>query len=124
MRTLTGLFLAILTPAIPAQASRETAEATVGSAKVRIEYGAPPWKDDRRGQVERLPVGSLWRLGADGRTTLVVEGGEIWLGDALIESGGYGLNLRRSGEKEWAFVVFDGSDTNPGPADVVWEAPA
>jgi len=108
-----------------AQAPRETAEATIGAATIRIEYGSPPWNEERREQIDSaLPVGAVWRLGADRRTTLVVGGGPVLIGGALLEPGGYGLNIRRTAEKEWSFVVFDGADTSVQLEDPAWEAPA
>jgi hypothetical protein len=107
-----------------AQAPRETAEAKLGAAKIKIEYGSPGWSEERRAQIDRLPAGAAWRLGADTRTTLVVEGGPVLIGDTLIETGGYGLNLRRAGEKEWEFVVYDGSEANVQMEDPEWVAPA
>lgn len=108
-----------------AQASRENATAELGGVHVEVEYGSPPWREERIGQIDKmLPVGAVWRLGADRRTTLLVKGGAILIGDTVVEEGGYGLNLRRTSEKQWAFVVYDGSDTNVGPDDQEWEIPA
>jgi hypothetical protein len=118
-------FAALAVPLATAQAPRETAELELGGAQVAVEYGSPPWSESRRSQIDQmLPVGALWRLGADTRTTLVVTGSPVLIGDAVIEAGGYGLNLRRTGEKEWAFVVFDGTDTTVQRDDAVFETPA
>ncbi|MSR47877.1 MAG: DUF2911 domain-containing protein [Planctomycetes bacterium] len=117
--------LVVLATVASAQAARGTANATVGAATLSIEYGAPPWSEARKGQIETgVAVGGVWRLGADTRTTFVVEGGDVAIGDQLIESGGYGLNVRRVGEKAWAFVVFDGSDTMVLPDDNEWQIAA
>jgi hypothetical protein len=108
-----------------AQAPRETAAIDLGGVQTSVEYGSPPWREERRGQIDRmLPVGGVWRLGADVRTTLLVKGGAILIGDTIIEDGGYGLNLRRTAEKQWAFVVYDGNDTTVAPDDPEWEIPA
>ncbi len=118
------LLLAVPSP-LRAQAPRGNAEAEIGGASVSIEYGAPPWSEQRRAQIDQmLPVGAVWRLGADTRTTLVVAGGAVAIGDVVVEPGGYGLNLRRIAEKEWAFVVYDGSDTNVALEDSEWDVPA
>ncbi len=112
-------------PAAFAQVPRGTAEARIGNAKLAIEYGAPPWNAARQQQLDTaLPVGEAWRLGADGRTTLLIDGGDVLIGGVLVEAGGYGLNLRRTGEQEWAFVAYDGSDTNVADGDGQWEIPA
>ena len=117
--------LIVLSAPLQAQAPRESAEGKVGGATLKIEYGSPPWNEQRRAQVDRaLPVGALWRLGADTRTTMLVDGGTVAIGDAVIEPGGYGLNLRRTGDKTWGFVIFDGSDTTAALEDAQWETPA
>lgn len=117
--------LCILATAGLAQAPRGTAQAQLGTARLSIEYGAPPWNESRKETIERaLPVGALWRLGADTRTTFVVAEGDVAIGGQLIEAGGYGLNVRRTGEQEWAFVVYEGSDSTAGREDPQWEIPA
>jgi hypothetical protein len=117
---------AILAPgALLAQAPRESVESQVGGAKLSLEYGCPPWNEQRRRQIDSmLPVGGLWRLGADDRTTLVIADGAIRLGDVVVEAGGYGLNVRRNTEKEWSFVLFDGGESTAADEDNTWETPA
>ena len=117
---------AVLAPgALLAQAPRESAECQVGGAKLSLEYGCPPWNEQRRRQIDSmLPVGGLWRLGADDRTTLVIADGAIRLGDVVVEAGGYGLNVRRNTEKEWTFVLFDGGESTAADEDNTWETPA
>lgn len=124
-----GSMVAVATVAIGdlamAQAPRGSAKEKFGSATLTIEHGAPPWSDARKGQLDSgVAIGGVWRLGADTRTTFVVEGGDVAIGDQLIESGGYGLNLRRVGPKEWAFVVYDGADTNVASDDNEWQVAA
>lgn len=119
------LMVTAFVPLAEAQAPRGTAERTIGQARLALEYGAPPWSDARSTQLDAaLPVGGVWRLGADQRTTFLVEGGAVLIGGVVVEAGGYGLNLRRLAAKEWAFVVFDGSDTNVAASDGQWEVPA
>lgn len=123
MRTFAA-FLVLASPLL-AQAPRAVVDATVGKAKLTIEHGCPPWSESRKAQLDQmLPVGTSWRLGADTRTTFVVGDGDILLGDTVIEGGGYGLNLLRVADKQWAFVVYDGSDTTPAPEDQVWHCAA
>jgi hypothetical protein len=119
-----GAAVALAAPTLRAQAPRATVESKVGEAKVVIEHGCPPWSEQRRAQMDQmLPVGGYWRLGADTRTTLVVDGADVAIGDLVVERGGYGFNVRRAGEKEWTFALYDGSDTNPGPDDAIFETP-
>jgi hypothetical protein len=111
--------------ALQAQAPRESAEVAFGPIKVCVEHGCPPWNEARRAQMERqLPVGGLWRIGADDHTTILVSGGAIRLGDLVVDDGGFGLNARRATETDWTFVVYDGGEATASPEDNTWETPA
>src|SRR5438045_3013045 len=83
-----GLLVTSMTSgALFAQAPRESAECQVGSARLSLEYGCPPWNEQRRAQLDHgVPIGGLWRLGADDRTTLVIADGAIRLGDVVVEA--------------------------------------
>ena len=111
--------------ALLAQAPREFAEVSFGAIKVSIEHGCPPWSEQRLAQMkQQVPVGALWRMGADDHTTILVSGGAIRLGDLVIDDGGFGLNARRTGEREWSFVTYDGGEATTESQDNTWETPA
>jgi len=78
-----------------------TASATVGTAKIKIDYSSPSVKG-RKVWGELVPMGKVWRTGANGATTfetdkaIMVEGKEL-------AAGKYAL-LTIPGEKEWTIV--------------------
>jgi hypothetical protein len=108
-----------------AQAPRGSAEVSFGSTKVAIDYGSPGWSEERRAQMDRMvPVGAVWRMGADTRTTILVAGGAVRLGDLVLDEGGLGLNALRTGEKEWGFLAYDGGEASAEADDNTWSTPA
>jgi DUF2911 family protein len=115
----------LLPGALQAQAPRECAETSFGAIKVSVEHGCPPWSERRLAQMEQqVPVGGLWRMGADDHTTILVSGGAVRLGDLVVDDGGFGLNARRTAAKEWSFVLYDGGEATAEPEDETWETPA
>jgi hypothetical protein len=116
---------ALLPGALQAQAPRESADVAFGATKVSVEHGCPPWNEQRRTQMERqVPIGGLWRMGADDHTTILVSGGAVRLGDLVVDEGGFGLNARRTGEREWSFLLYDGGEATASPEDATSETPA
>ena len=116
---------ALLPGALEAQAPRESTETAFGAIKVSVEHGCPPWSDRRLAQMEQqVPIGGLWRMGADDHTTILVSGGAVRLGDLVVDDGGFGLNARRTGEREWAFTLYDGGEATAEPENQTWETPA
>lgn len=68
---------------------RATAEGTVGTASVSVDYGRP----SRRGRQifgGLVPFDAVWRTGANAATTLVL-GGTVELGGRPLEAGTYTL---------------------------------
>ena len=105
--TLVGATLALgsltLAPAQEKRASpHDKVEATVGGKKITIEYGRP-YKKGREVFGQLVPFGKVWRLGADERTLLTVEG-DVMLGSLHVPAGSYSL-WAQPGEKEWSLVV-------------------
>ena len=95
--TFVGVALA-LGPASP----HEKVETTVGGKKITIEYGRP-YKKNRVIFGGLVPYGKVWRLGADERTLLTLEG-DVMLGSLHVPAGSYSL-WAVPGEKEWSLVV-------------------
>jgi hypothetical protein len=82
--------LAIATPGLFAQASpRKTATATIGGKAVTVDYGAPSVRG-RKVMGELVPMGDVWRLGANKATHLTAEG-DIMLGKLAVPAGTYTL---------------------------------
>lgn len=80
---------------------RGTAEATVGSAEVSIEYGRPSMQG--RDLLAMAQDGMVWRLGADQSTTLTTSG-DLDFGGVTIAAGSYSLFARKSGDN-WVLLV-------------------
>ena len=73
----------------PPPSPRDTTLATVGSAKVLIDYGRP----SKRGRVifgELVPSGEVWRTGANAATTLVTDK-PLMIGTLAVPPGTYTL---------------------------------
>lgn len=102
-----------LVPASLAQAPRDTATGNLGFAEVSIEYGQPAWNADRLDQMEQgIPVGQVWRAGADDLTSITIKGAPVFLGNTLLDEGKYGLNIMRLAEKDWCFLVYEDFDAS------------
>jgi hypothetical protein len=116
-----------LAPALSAQAPRFTVNKTLGATQVTLEYGAPPWNEDRFAQLEsQLPIDGMWRAGAEDPTTIVLAGAPVLIGGNLMYPGTYTLNLRRTGEKQFDFAMFEGAaffsnqETTDSPSETEW----
>ena len=80
----------------------ETVSATVHGAKVSISYGRPYVKGRTiMGYV--VPLGTVWRTGADEATTLVTDHA-LMIGGVHVTPGTYTL-YTLPGEKEWKLIV-------------------
>ena len=81
---------------------RDTARGTVGSAELLVDYGRP----SRRGREvfgALVPLGQVWRTGANAATTLVV-GAPVQIGSQPLPAGTYTLySLPAAGE--WTLIV-------------------
>ncbi len=104
---LAGLAVVILADAqTRAQAPRKDPKITIGPLAVSIEHGAPPWNDDRLNQLkDQLPVGAPWRMGAEGPTTIKLEGSDTMLGGKLVQPGTYLFNCKRVTDNDWVFLI-------------------
>ena len=102
---LTGLTAAVsllLASAAAAQGvPRGNADATVGGAKVSVEYGRPSLKG--RDMLGRAPAGTVWRTGADKSTTFKTSA-DISVGDKAIPAGEYSLFTKRVDDKTWHLI--------------------
>ena len=106
MRKLTLIALVLVAVAAAGQkkplSPPSKAEATIGLAKVSVDYSAP----SRRERVIMgglVPYGKIWRTGANAATTLRT-GSDITIGNLQVPAGTYTL-FTIPGEKEWTLVV-------------------
>jgi hypothetical protein len=76
-------------------------ERKLGSAKVAIEYGRPFLKG--RDQAQLMPVGQVWRTGAD-EATVITTNKPLTFGKVVLAPGSYTINTQ-PGAKDWQ-VIF------------------
>jgi Protein of unknown function (DUF2911) len=107
-RTLTAaLALAAAMAAATIQAQppgspHETVNATIGEAKVSIEYGRP-YMRGRKIVGGLVPYGRVWRTGADAATTLTTSA-PLDIGGATVPAGSVTL-YTLPGESQWKLVI-------------------
>ncbi|MGB6035623.1 MAG: DUF2911 domain-containing protein [Cryomorphaceae bacterium] len=80
----------------------KTAEATLASGKVIIDYSSPAVKE-REIWGELVPYGKMWRTGANEATTIMLEK-DMKVGGKLIPAGKYAL-FTIPGKDEWTVVI-------------------
>ncbi len=54
-------------------------------------------------ELERQPVGTVWRTGADASTTFTSDA-DLLFGSTTIPKGSYSLFTKRTGHKTWALI--------------------
>lgn len=91
-------------PAAPEQPAspRDTARATVGGARVMVDYGRPSMRG-RTIMGGLVPYGRVWRTGANAATTLVTDA-DLRIGETAVPRGTYTL-YTIPGEDAWTLVV-------------------
>lgn len=97
-----GLLLLTAFTALAHGADRGEVKATIGSANVSIEYGRPSLKG--RDLMKMMPVGSVWRIGADAATTLTTDA-DLDFGGTRIPKGKHILLTRLAEPGKWSLVV-------------------
>jgi hypothetical protein len=95
---LIPVLLLLACPAFGLQANRGTAEATVNGRQVSISYGRPSLKG--RDILSMVPVGRVWRLGAN-QATEITSAGDLSVNGASLKAGKYSLWCKKTGENSW-----------------------
>lgn len=86
----------------------ETVSATLGGTKVTIEYGRPYLKGRKAVGGQLVPLGKVWRTGADEATKLTTEA-PLMIGSLKVPAGSYSLfTLPESGQ--WTLIVNKTAD--------------
>lgn len=83
-------------------ADRGAAKATIGNAKVSIDYGRPLLKG--RDLMKMLPVGGVWRIGADAPTA-ITSNVDLDFGGTRVAKGEHILLTRLAEPGKWSLVV-------------------
>ena len=78
------------------------AEATIGGAKLSVDYSAPS-RRNRTFMGELVPYGKVWRTGANAATTFNTST-DVMIGNLHVPAGTYTL-YTIPGEKEWTIIV-------------------
>ena len=99
---------------------RGEAKATIGNAKVSIEYGRPLLKG--RDLMKMLPVGGVWRIGADAATTLT-SSADLDFGGTRVAKGEHILLARLAEPGKWSLVVSAKSANQYEPSARLAEVP-
>ena len=91
---------------LPAQEKRasphETTSATIGAAKITIEYGRPV-KKGRAIFGGLVPWDKVWRAGAD-EATMLTTTADLMIGDVHVPKGSYSLFTIPS-QSKWTLIV-------------------
>jgi hypothetical protein len=89
-----------------AQTPRGKAEATVGGAKLVIDYGRPELGG--RDMLAKAPAGTVWRLGAD-KATVLETSADLVFGSLVVPKGSYSLFAKRGDGKTWELIINEQS---------------
>ena len=108
--------LALATTITAQSPARSKAVATVGGARVVVEYGSPALHG--RDMLAQAPPGTVWRLGMDTATLLETDA-ELTFGELVVPAGSYSLFAKRVDEKNWELIVNEqtgqwGTEHNAG----------
>jgi Protein of unknown function (DUF2911) len=122
-RTLLGIttlaaLLALAGTACAQKNPRGKTELTVKGATVTIDYGRPSLHGRTvEDMLSKLPVGDVWRLGADSSTTFTTSG-DLMFGTTKVPKGVYSLWARKEADNSWKLVFNSqhgqwGTEHNP-----------
>jgi hypothetical protein len=99
---------------------RGEAKATVGNAKVTIEYGRPNLKG--RDITQMIAPGHLWRIGADAPTT-IESTADLEFGGTRVPKGKHILLARLIAPGKWSLTVSTRSASTYEPSAKLAEVP-
>jgi hypothetical protein len=94
--------VAIVAQPLMAQSERGTAELSIGSGKVAVNYGRPQLKG--RDPLTWQKDGSYWRMGSNDMTTLTTPV-DLNFGSARVPRGTYGLWLHKVSADTYKLVL-------------------
>ncbi len=101
---LAGMMVFSALPLVAQRNPRDTAKVMLQGKSVAVEYGRPSLKGRTVEQMlEKVPVGGVWRLGADKSTTFSTET-DLAFGDVVVPKGEYSLWTRKDAGGNWKLV--------------------
>lgn len=105
MKKFISIFIAITFCTVLAcaqqNADRGTSKLSVGGGNVSLDYGRPAI---RGRSIDALPVGTEWRMGSNGATTLTTDV-NLKFGDKVVQKGTYVLKAKRENESNWVLII-------------------
>ncbi|HEY6291976.1 MAG TPA: DUF2911 domain-containing protein [Terriglobia bacterium] len=96
------------------------AEATIGNAKVSIQYGRPTLK--ARDINKLIQPGQMWRIGADVPTTIESDA-DLDFGGTVVPKGKHVLLARLVGPGQWTLVISSQPVNHYEPSAKLAEVP-
>ncbi len=116
----TGIFSFGTLVALAHGNDRGEIKATVGNARVSIEYGRPVLKG--RDMLKRIEPGKLWRIGADAPTTIESDA-DLNFGGTVVPKGKHVLLARLIEPGKWSLVVSSKNIHDYEPSAKLAEVP-
>lgn len=104
--------LCLAVPLLAQESNRGTAEATVNSKKVSINYGRPSLKG--RDMLAKAEVGTVWRVGMN-QATEIESTGDLVVAGKELKAGKYSLWVKKTGPDTWILAFH--------PKTGIWGAP-
>ena len=106
------LVLCLASHVLAQNTNRGTAEATIKSQKLSINYGRPSLKG--RDLLAQATVGTVWRVGMN-QATEIESTGDLLVGGKELKAGKYSLWVRKTGADTWTLAFH--------PKTGIWGAP-
>ena len=108
------VLMAGVAPVLAHGAPRGEAKGTVAGKEIVVDYGRPSLAG--RDMLGKAEVGTPWRMGADGPTTLTTEA-DLTFGAAQVPKGSYVLKATKTAPDQWVLNVLkkDGSQVTDVP---------
>lgn len=122
-RLILSIFIVCMGTALDSMAHgnhRGEAKATIGNAKVSVEYGRPSLKG--RDLLKMIHPGNMWRIGADAPTTLDSDA-DLDFGGTRVRKGKHILLARYIEPGKWSLVVSSKSAHDYEPSAKLAEVP-